>query len=125
MGLNANQFTSTALLSARQITSTTTGAAVDVTLLKGKGKVVLNCGAATAGTSPTCTVKLTHAATSGGSYSDVPGGAFTAVTDAAASVQQKFIDFDSLHPFVKVVATVGGTDTPTFPLSVTAESLTN
>lgn len=124
MGLNANQFTSTTLLSARQITSTTTGAAVDVMLLKGKGKVVLNCGAASAGTNPTVTVKLTHCTTSGGTYSDVSGMAFTAVTDTA-SCQQKYIDWDSVHRYIKVVATVGGTSTPTFQLSVVAESLTN
>ena len=122
MSINANLFTSTALLSARQIPSTTTGAAVDVHLLKGKGKIVLNCGAATAGSSPTCTVKVTHCATSGGTYTDVTGLAFAQVT-STASVQQLYCDFDSLHPFVKIVATVGGTSTPTFQLGVVAESL--
>jgi hypothetical protein len=93
-------------------------------LLKGKGKIVLQCGAATAGTNPTVTVKLTHCTTSGGSYSDVSGIAFTAVTDAA-STQQKYIDWDSVHRYVKVVATVGGTNTPTFQLAVHAESITS
>lgn len=122
--MNANQLTTSELLSARQITSTATGAAVDIRDLKGKGKIVLAASAAAAGTNPTLNVKLTHCTTSGGSYSDVSGAAFAEVT-TTAGVQQIGVDFDSLHRYVKVVATVAGTDTPTFALAVTAESLTD
>lgn len=122
--MNAALFTTTSLLPAAQIVQTTTGGAVNVRDLKGKGKIVLAASAAAAGTDPTLTVKLTHCATSGGTYTDVAGGAFAVVTDAA-SVQTIGLDLDSLHEFVKVVATLGGTDTPTFSLAVTAESLTD
>ena len=122
--MNAALFTTTQLLPTQQIVTTTTGAAVNVRDLKGKGKVVLAASAAAAGTDPTLNVKLTHCTTTGGTYTDVTGGAFAEVTDAA-SVQTIGLDLDSLHEFVKVVATVGGTSTPTFSLSVIAESLTD
>lgn len=122
--MNANQFTSTALLAAQTASSTVTGSAVDIRNWSGKGKMVLNAGAASAGTDPTLTVKLTHCATVDGTYADVTGAAFAAVTDAADSVQQLGVDWDSLHRYVKAVATIGGTDTPTFALALVAERLT-
>ena len=119
---NAGRFKSTALAAARTIVASYTGGAVDIKTFSGKGKIVLNAGGATAGTLPTMAVKITQCATSGGTYVDAPGLAFTQVT-TAASAQSIGIDWDDLDRFVKVEATLGGTDTPTFAFSVTAEHL--
>lgn len=100
-------------------TSTTTGSAVDLRGYEGKGQVTLTTSAATAGTSPTLNVKLTECATSGGSYTDITGATFNEVTDAANLSQMIPIDFDACKGFLKVVATHGGTNTPTFNYAVT------
>jgi len=112
-----------ALLTSQTITSTTTGSAVDIQRLDGRGKLVLIAGAASAGTAPTLDVKLTECDTSGGTYTDVTGAAFTQVTDAADSTQSLSINLAGLKRYVKAVATVGGTSTPTFSLAVILDGL--
>ena len=111
------------LLKSQTITATATGTAVDTQRLDGVGKIVLLASAASAGTLPTLNVKLTECATSGGSYTDVTGAVFTEVTDAAASTQQLAIPCAGLLRYVKAVATVGGTATPTFSLAILLDGL--
>jgi hypothetical protein len=53
-------------------------------------------------------VKLTESDTSGGSYTDVSGGAFTTTTANTASLQKIFVNVTSLKRFVKVSITVAG-----------------
>lgn len=101
-------------------TSTPTLSAVDVRKYEGVGQIILTSSAATAGTSPTLTVKLQHALTSGGQYDDIAGATFTQVTDAADTTQMIPLDFSACRGFIKVVATIAGTDTPTFSFAVTA-----
>jgi hypothetical protein len=98
-------------------TSTLTGTAFDVTDYEGLARVVLSAGAATAGSSPTLDVKIQHCATSGGSYTDVTGAAFTQVTDTAG-VQTLVLDLNKVNKYIKVIGTLGGTSTPTFPYGV-------
>lgn len=100
-------------------TSTATGSAIDVRAYEGKGQVIFTSSAATAGTTPTLNAKLTECATSGGSYTDVSGGAFAEVTDAADSTQMIPIDFDACKGYIKGVGTIAGTDTPTFGFAIT------
>jgi len=71
------------------------------------------------GTNPTLDTKITHCATSGGSYSDVSGATFTQRTNAAA-VETIYVDARALHRYVKVSATVGGSSTPKFVAAVIA-----
>jgi len=95
-----------------------TGTAFDITDYEGTILVVLEAGAATAGTTPTLDVKLQHSDTSGGTYADVTGAAYTQVT-TTASQQVLRIDCDAVKGFIKAVATYGGTSTPTFPFGLT------
>jgi hypothetical protein len=76
----------------------------------GEALVVLQAGAASAGSSPTLDVKLQHCDTAGGSFVDVPGGAFAQVTDATDSIQSMVIRPGTLKNFLAVAVTVGGSE---------------
>jgi len=93
-----------ALIPAGTIDATTTGAAVDLQAYGGEAVVILSAAADGVGS---CAVKLTHCETSGGTYTDISGATFTAVTDAA-SHQKLSIDTDEIKRFVKAVATLTG-----------------
>lgn len=103
------------LAPAARTATTTTSAAIDLASLGGVPVMALYCDAASAGTLPTLDAKITHCDTSGGSYTD-SGLTFTQVTTAAA-LQLVRLDRTILKRFVKLVLTIGGTDTPTFPSS--------
>lgn len=98
------------------VTSTSTGSGIDIRDYIGRMAVILTCGAASAGTNPTITVKLQESADNS-TFADITGATFTAVTDAA-SFQQIAIDCDSAERYIRAVGTVGGTNTPTFAYSV-------
>jgi hypothetical protein len=110
--------TSTAILKSQSVTSTTTSAAFDTQPYAGNLLLVANIAAATAGTSPTLDVKVQDCATSGGTYVDVSGYTLTQVT-TTDSLQTLSIDKRLVRQFVKVVATLGGSASPAFPVSVT------
>ena len=95
-----------------------TGAAIERTNFK-SCKLHGGCGAATGGPSAqTVDVKLTHSATSGGSYVDLPDAAITQLVadDTEDSVN---VDLGGALNYIKVVTTItltGGT-TPTIPVN--------
>jgi hypothetical protein len=98
-------------------TATLTGTAFDVTAYEGVALVVLTAGAKTAGTNPTLDVKVQHCETSDGTFADITGAAFTQVT-TVAGVQTLALDMNAVKKYIKVIGTLGGTDTPTFPYGV-------
>lgn len=92
------------------VTATATGSAIDLLGYEGDMAVLLDAEAGSAGV--TYAVKLTESATSGGTYTDVTGGAFTTTTANTASLQKIFVNVTNLLRFVKVSVTVaGGTGT--------------
>ena len=93
-------------------TSTVTGAAVDLLETDGPCFAFLALGTVS-GTAPTLALKMTEAATSGGTYADITGA--TLATQVASS---KFLvlTFKRSMRFVKAVATFGGT-TPSFAVA--------
>lgn len=99
---------SIALKAASRLAADNTSAAVDVSAFQGMCKVILN-SSATEAADNTADVKLTHCETSGGTYEDVPNGAFAQVTNAAASHQELLLNADVLKKYVKVVSDLGGT----------------
>lgn len=103
------------LLPPAAMTTTTTGTAIDMTAYRGGALVTLHSAAGT-GTTPTMDVKLQSSATSGGTYADIPSAAFTQVV-GAASIQTLMLNVDSNKPWIKAVATIGGT-TPSFTAAV-------
>lgn len=98
------------------VTSTAVSSAIDLVELSGEIAVLLDVSAPVAGTTPGLAVKLTHCATSGGSYTDVSGGGFTAVADSA-SAQKISLNKDSLERYVKLSWTISGTDNPQYLIS--------
>jgi len=88
------------------VTATGTGSAVDLQGYEGDVAVLLDAEAGGAGV--TYAVKLTESATSGGSYTDVSGGAFTTTTANTASVQKIYVNASNLKRYVKVSITVAG-----------------
>ena len=86
---------------------------------RGTAVAILNAGAATAGTTPTLNVKLQHADDSTGTNAaDISGAAFGQVTNAALCASLS-IRPGELKPYIRAVATLGGTASPSFPASVT------
>ncbi len=88
------------------VTATGTGSAVDLQGYEGDVAVLLDAEAGGAGV--TYAVKLTESATSGGSYTDVSGGAFTTTAANTASVQKIYVNASNLKRYIKVSITVAG-----------------
>lgn len=97
---------------ASRTATTTTSDAIDLALLDGIPVLALHADAASAGTSPTLDGKVTQCDTSDGTFAD-SGITFTQVTTAAA-LQLRALDLTVLLRYVKLVLTIGGSDTPTF-----------
>jgi len=99
-------------------TETVTGSAIDLKDYVGDLKVILSTSAG-GGADHTLDVKLTECDTSGGTYTDVSGAAWTQVTDAADSTEAITVNVDGLKRYVKAVATIAGTS-PTFDMALVA-----
>lgn len=88
------------------VAATSTGSAIDLLGYEGDMAVLLDAEAG--GASITYAVKLTESDTSGGTYTDVTGGAFTTTTANTASLQKITVNVTNLKRFVKATATVAG-----------------
>lgn len=108
---------STLLMAGDQLATTTTSAAFDAKDYEGSVLITLGSAAGT-GTTPTLDVKIQHCATSGGTYADISGAAFTQVDDTAGgSGQGLALNIADAERYLKVVATIAGT-TPKFSFGV-------
>lgn len=108
-----SEYTVNALLAPASRTASANGTGVDLKNYVGRAKVILHSAAAAAGTSPTLDVKIQDSADNS-SFADLdPAVAFSQVTNAA-SLQEVSLDLDKVRRYVRAVATIGGTDTPTF-----------
>ena len=94
------------LLANDVVTATGTGSAVDLQLYEGDIAVILDAEAGGAGI--TYAVKLTESDSSGGTYTDVTGGAFTTTTANTALVEKISVNTDGMKRFVKASVTVAG-----------------
>jgi hypothetical protein len=96
-------------------TATFTGATTNIADLKdfdGEIQVILDAGAAAA--SGTMTGKLQHSdTTTSNDFSDVTGGGFTAVAQAA-SKQVKTLNRDALKRYIRFVGTIASSGTTTY-----------
>lgn len=104
------------LAPAASRTTTLTGTGVDLQLYEGRAELILTSSAATAGTAPTLAVKVQDSANNS-DFDDVAGLVFTTVT-AAASVQSMAINKPALRRYIRVVGTLGGTDSPAFTYAI-------
>ena len=103
------------LLPPASVTADANGTGVDMKNYVGQAKVILHCGAATAGTNPPLDVQLQES-DDDSSYADISGGAFTQVT-TVLSLQAMILDLDKTKRYVRAVKDIGGTDSPAFPMS--------
>jgi len=92
------------LLANDVVTATGTGSAVDLVDYEGDLAVVLDAEAG--GGSVTYAVKLTESDTSGGSYTDVSGGAFTTTDANTALVEKISVNTNAMKRYIKVSVTV-------------------
>jgi hypothetical protein len=101
-----------------QETTTFTGATTNIADLKdfdGDIQVILDSGAAAA--SGTMTGKIQHSdTTTSGDFSDVTGGGFTAVAQAA-SKQVITLNRDELKRYIRFVGTIASSGTTTFSVN--------
>ena len=102
------------LVPVATFTSDTNGTAVDCGEYDGPVAVVLNCSAGTG--DKTCDVKLQSSDTSGGTYGDISGAAFTQVTTTAGS-EKIVVNLAGAKRYVRAVVDVGGTS-PSFIVGV-------
>lgn len=106
------------LLPAQQATSTVTQAtAVDLSSFIGQLKIILDAGAASAGTSPTLNVTIEDSADGTNDFQTV--ATFAEVSDAA-SLQSIGLETRNVRKYIRAKATIAGTDTPTFIFAVHA-----
>jgi len=98
------------------VTASASSSAIDLGSLDGEIAVILDVSAPVAGTTPGLACKLTECATSGGSYTDVVGGGFTAVADAALA-ELISLNKNELKQFVKLAYAISGTDSPQYLVS--------
>lgn len=99
------------------VTTTGLGSAVDLEDYEGEMAVVLDAEAG--GASITYAVKLQESDTSGGTYTDVTGGAFTTTDANTALVEKISVNTNDMKRFVKLSITVAG-GTGAGAVSVTA-----
>ena len=96
-------------------TATFTGATTNIADLKdfdGDIQIILDAGAAAA--SGTMTGKIQHSdTTTSNDFSDVTGGGFTAVAQAA-SKQVKTLNRDALKRYIRFVGTIAASGTTTY-----------
>lgn len=100
---------------AQSVTADVTPAGVDVSAYEGVALFTLDANHID-GTTPTLDVKLQESDTVGGSYTDVPGGAFAQVT-TTDSFQQIKVNLDGRKKFIGALLDVGGTS-PDYRVSV-------
>jgi hypothetical protein len=105
------------LLPSDVVTTTGLGSAVDLEDYEGEMAVVLDAEAG--GASITYAVKLQESDTSGGTYTDVTGGAFTTTDANTALVEKISVNTNDMKRFVKLSITVAG-GTGAGAVSVTA-----
>ncbi len=102
-------------------TSSSASSAIDLGAKEGRVRFTLVAGAATAGTSPTLNVKVTHCATSDGSFADVTDAAFDEITETAG-VETLVLNVADLERYVKIEWAIAGSESPEFPFGVVMQS---
>lgn len=107
------------LLTAADVAASANGAAHAITPpARGTAAVVLNVGAATAGTLPTFDFKLQTSDDGTTGWVDVPGTNAAQVTTVASAQLLPFRPGEQ-KKYVRSVVTIGGSSSPSFPASAT------
>ena len=94
------------LLGNDVLASTAVGSAVDIQGYEGSAAFVLTAEAG--GSGITYAIKITECATSGGTYTDVTGGAFTTTSANTALVEKIYLNVSELKQYLKISSVVAG-----------------
>lgn len=123
---NTRRYYAFQLLEAQTATSTATGTGVDVSGYDRELYVSLSADSASAGTTPTLNVKLQESADDS-TYTDITSATFTEVTGTAGTAIAPSdadgtitLNVSDKAKYIRAVATIGGTSTPTFEFCVIA-----
>lgn len=92
--------------------------AIDLSTYVGSVALVVNAGAATAGSSPTLDIYLQSGSESNGANATNLNVSATQVT-ATNSHQVLTVDTRAAGKYLKIVKVIGGTSSPSFPLGLT------
>lgn len=98
-------------------TATLTGTAFDLQDYQGQVAITLMSDIGTGNADNTLNAKVQTSTTSGGSYSDISGAAFTEVTNAAGSTETILVDTRVASRWIRFVGTKAGTS-PSFAYGV-------
>lgn len=108
-----------ALANNASITASADGSEVDLSDFDGPITITVHIGAVT-GTNPTLAIAIKTAPISGGTYAAGPDGTLFNLTSADANTVKAITLPKTIQGFVKIGWTIGGTSTPTFPISALA-----
>lgn len=99
-------------------TATANGTALDTQQYNGSLLVVVDCGAASAGTTPTADFTIEDSADNSSFTANTAAlsAVFTQVT-TTATLQTRSVDLRACRRYVRVVFAIGGTSSPAFPLN--------
>ncbi len=109
----SNIRTSAAFASSADITG------IDLRGYIGNVAITFNIGAATAGTNPTYDAALQSGDASNGSDAAAFSPAVAITQATGASLQTVLVDTRKAGSYLKIVQTLGGTSSPSFPVGIT------
>jgi len=95
------------------VTATGNGTGLDLMGYEGKVAIVFNVAAATAGTNPTYDAKVQDSPDNS-TFTDIAGATITQVT-TTDSIQVLSVDVRAQARYIRIVETIGGTSSPSFP----------
>lgn len=113
----AHETTSAEMLGAASRTANANGTGIDLTGYDGVYNVIIDCGAATAGTNPTADFKIQDSADNS-AWADASPAINAAQVTTVASVQNIGVEVRTVRRYIRVVFTIGGTASPAFPIAV-------
>lgn len=114
-----NQHTITSARDSAAFAASANVTAIDLRDYIGNVTVVFNIGAATAGTNPTYDASLQSGAASNGSDAVAFSPAVAITQATGASLQSVNVDTRQANRYLKIVQTIGGTSSPSFPIGIT------
>jgi hypothetical protein len=111
----SNTLDFTNALTNRSITANTNGLPIDLQQYKGGVAFLVATGNATAGTTPTLDISISHSSdNTNWSAANISGSQATNMSTQAITV-----DTRSVYRYVRPDLVIGGTNSPAFPVSVT------
>jgi hypothetical protein len=104
-----NIFFTSAVNQTAALATTSTGIAIDMSTVANNNCFALQAVGTVAGTSITFAGKIQEATTATGTYSDISGATFTALTSTTGSNIVQIINFQRTLQFCRFLGVIGGT----------------